>query len=773
MPLSNTDGICAASTNVHGIIAENTPVVDRSPGRVEVSWQRIHDRVARAGYDKDKLRVSVYVNGIEHPEAKELPFTTVKAVFGEEAPHKQYDYYVIHKLKQSDGTIKIIDISGFNLKEITDPATVEASTFNGTFPGETFKVHVGKGLQAQGLEDWFTNEGLKRSYKKIVAVPYPKANPEIFQFMNTARQGVKTEAHRLPNGKFTTVTLRKVGSSEKLTVDAKNFSIKPDAAFNGNSFFWDDMIAASEGKAIHDPELAGQAIDFQLALLDFNDGVIPREVRKENLLSLWFTDHVRAGENARPNLNYTNPFLLNLAARNLYANDKTPENFERLKHVSLGMERYIYWMEKNRSIKNAEGQIVGFNGSAYGTGMDNSRGDIGNANEAAALHHGFVDFISYHTTMLNDMDDFNRLFAEKSNLPEERDRYLRVADAARAKADQFKKVINDYYWDPDQCFYYDVNVEKNGRVTRDREYTGVWGFLPLLAEAASEQQVNQIISKKLTPETFGGRFPLPSNMRGSVPDSYLKHRPYETFGETTAEDGFSWRDHGYWDTPATTWPSASALVIEGFHRSGRPDIAARLNTDLLAAQTSTKSWEESYGRAYKIHPNGSVEEKAMPLRHKPHQPRVNEQGVGEFLGWAVAQLGNGLSFHSMGFQPTLRGLNWILPQTLGVGDTMGFSNRPYGGGMLKKIFLHRPNPRKYLLEVESDRPFTIVMDSLPGVDGPRHRVVKVNTGYQQIEMDLGEGSRRFRKLLSGRAGENPVNVGDDIIKALRALPENL
>src|SRR6185503_15460584 len=97
----------------------------------------------------------------------------------------------------------------------------------------------------------------------------------------------------------------------------------------------------------------------------------------------------------KANLTYTNPYLLNWAADKLYRYNPSPDNLALLKRVSNSVERYTAWMEdpKNgRVILDKNGNVIGFNGSALGSGLDNSRLNVGNANELAGHQRGFVDF---------------------------------------------------------------------------------------------------------------------------------------------------------------------------------------------------------------------------------------------------------------------------------------------------------------------------------------------------------------------------------------------
>ncbi|HVK61517.1 MAG TPA: hypothetical protein VM432_08205, partial [Bdellovibrionales bacterium] len=186
--------------------------------------------------------------------------------------------------------------------------------------------------------------------------------------------------------------------------------------------------------APYHPELAKATVKFWLMVQKQNGGVIPREVRKENLISLWFDKTIRDGAEPRANLTYTNPYLMNWVMDALYRFDPSAENLALMKEVSLSIDSYTKWMEANRSVRDRDGLIIGFNGSALGTGADNSRGEIGNKGEDEAYQTGFVDFLAQQIAMLKDKSKWDQIFAdESSNLDEEKS-YRESARAALAKA---------------------------------------------------------------------------------------------------------------------------------------------------------------------------------------------------------------------------------------------------------------------------------------------------------------------------------------------------
>ena len=112
----------------------------------------------------------------------------------------------------------------------------------------------------------------------------------------TVEVEVKMNKEGEPNGVL--LTDKNTGKT-LLEASPKDFYFKLDAAFSGNSFFWDDMFVSLSTVSSH-PWLVRSTIEFWLDVQAANGGVIPREVRKGNLKSLFFPMSLPSAKTRNP-----------------------------------------------------------------------------------------------------------------------------------------------------------------------------------------------------------------------------------------------------------------------------------------------------------------------------------------------------------------------------------------------------------------------------------------------------------------------------------------
>ena len=163
-----------------------------------------------------------------------------------------------------------------------------------------------------------------------------------------------------------------------------------------------------------------------------------------------------------------------------------------------------------------------------------------------------------------------------------------------------KKIINDYYWDAKDGFYYDINC-KNHDFIKVKSIASYW---TLTSGVATKEQADLLVSHLDNPNTFGGMVPFTSISRN---DNDFK------------PNGDYWRG-GVW------LPTAYA-TLKGLKEYGY--IAeARL--------TSLKLLEHMY-RTYTDFEPHTIWEAYSPTEFKP---ATNEKGNGElsrpdFCGWSA------------------------------------------------------------------------------------------------------------------------------------------
>ncbi|NJL25792.1 MAG: hypothetical protein HC902_11855 [Calothrix sp. SM1_5_4] len=717
------------------------PLIKRGDGQVALEWTGIRERIEAVAHEQGiknykDLTASVYVNGVE--VKKDIPWSQTNLLLPESG-RGQIDYYVIYK--RGD---QIVDISKWKMRETTDMMTLAKGSFSGKSPGEQFSVKLSHALKEQGMSEQLTETAVRLGNEKVVWNLSDRASPEVRAFVARAPKGVDVRAEIGANGMPERVAVIDRETQKVLQASPGDIRLKGDAAFSGNQFFWDDMWVAG-GSVEHNPTLARQTIESWLDAHDLTDGPVPREIRKVNGRSLWFAENVRFPEAPKPNLTYTNPYLINWAADKLYRYNPSPENLALLKRVSKSVDKYVAWLEdpkSGRAIRQADGKIIGFNGSALGSGLDNSRMNVGNNNELAGHQRGFVDFLSQQIAMLKDSARWQLLFAREAGSAAEKQQYVDKARSLQRKAMEYTRTLNEKYWDPQRKFYYDIKPRGDGAFARDTSTTPVSGFWPLFAKASDRAKVDEMVAAQMVPEKFGGNAPMPSNSRDTVKyGNEMRELGYEPRRNSATGEIV---DDGYHDKMALWNPNAS-MAAQGFRRSGRPDVAHAVSRDHTArmAESNPLTVEEAYGTDRIVQPDGTVKFKARPLAHAQHQHRA------DFAGWGKVPPIDGVVQDAVGLNPTARhGLEWNLRTPLKVGDRsdgLGVYNLQYNGGNVKTLEISRVSQNEYVLTVESEKPFDLRLGSL--LDGSDRLKTDLQSRSQVIKVSGGNKTQTVRVRL--------------------------
>lgn len=693
------------------------------PGKAKVEWQGIRDRIEATAKehgieDYKDLTVTIYKNGV--PVSENIPWNKTAEVIDVEK-FGQVDYYVVYK--RPDGSIA--DISRWEMRQETkDLRTLAEGSFTGKAPGENFGVRYSDEQKAQGLSEELTRNAVNIANERVAWSVNENAPAGVRKFIEGSDNGVDVVGQMGAKGepeRFV-ITDRKTGKS--MITGPENIDLMDTAGFSSNQFSWDAAMTA-KGSVLHRPWMARSTILKWADILDSTNGA--REVRA-NGRSLWFSENVTFPGKPEANLNYTNPFLLNRAADKLYRFNPSPENLEVLKRVSKSIDKYTAWMENpasGRAIYDKNGKVIGFNGSALGSGLDNSRFNVGNANELAGRQRGFVDFLSQHIAMLKDNAKWHMLFAREATDPAKKAEYVARARELHNKALEYTKTLDQKYYDPVRKFHFDIHPDANGQYVQDHRTTPVSGFWPTYAKAVDRTKLNEIAETQMVPDKFGG--PLPSNSRDTVVWD-PKVRPLEYVPARDPKTG-KIIDSGYHDGDGV-WPPNTTAASDGFNRSGRPDVAHNLTRDMvnLMSGTSTKNVYESY-TFNKVVEDGVTKIDRKPLVHSHHETR------GKFAGWSQTPVTDGAVRDLVGMDPTYRhGMQWNLRTNLTPGkstDLIGTDNLQYMGGNVKQMHLTRLDKNTYQLVVQSEKPFEFRLGSLLNKQG-------------QLTADVNQMSNKIR-----------------------------
>ncbi|WP_289096164.1 trehalase family glycosidase [uncultured Pseudoalteromonas sp.] len=166
------------------------------------------------------------------------------------------------------------------------------------------------------------------------------------------------------------------------------------------------------------------------------------------------------------------------------------------------------------------------------------------------------------------------------------------------KYNNLKTIINKYYWDEKDGFYYDIDAT----TLEPLKVKTPASYWPLLAEVSSQEQAKKMVEHLLDPATFGGARPWVTVARDDP--------------SFTTPDGNYWRG-GVW--LPTAYMATKAIEKYGFHEQA--DKAAKNLLDHML-------------RTYKNYSPHTIWEAYSPTRDTPAEhngERVRE----DFCGWSA------------------------------------------------------------------------------------------------------------------------------------------
>ncbi|MEM1009395.1 MAG: trehalase family glycosidase, partial [Myxococcota bacterium] len=439
------------------------------------------------------------------------------------------------------------------------------------------------------------------------------------------------------------------------------------------------------------PWLVKSTLQFWFDVQDRNNGAIPREVRKINLKSLWFPDHIRLGQPKKQNLTYANPYLLHWVAEFYYRYQagKVPLRF--VLRVIQSIERYVSWVERTRSVRNAKGELIGFSTNALGSGLDNSRGSRGNRHEQGSERATWVDMLALQISMYKSLSRWTHrmlvLKVEGADVPSGKNKWRLKCAAYRKKVSTLERLLRTKYWNEKHAFFFDlVPTTPHGSWKQDVRFHSIAGFWPLFSGSLSEAQLKMMVRRQFQPRSFGGRFPFPANARHALVSGDAK-------------------DDGYWDKWAH-WPSMATIVLHGL-RKKRPGLAHKLSKRFLSAmsEVSTQTVAEFYGE-YK-----DKEGKIRPRigQHGAHKTRL------DFAGWGKVPPVLNMLHDVVGVQPLLRSVRGKVKRTssrlqghilwrifpMRDGERLEVRNLAYAGKRIDKMILRKVRSGHYVVDVHA------------------------------------------------------------------------
>lgn len=168
------------------------------------------------------------------------------------------------------------------------------------------------------------------------------------------------------------------------------------------------------------------------------------------------------------------------------------------------------------------------------------------------------------------------------------------------KYKNLKELVNKYYWNKDDGFYYDVDMNQPEKQYKVKTPAAFW---PMLAGFCSKKQAAALAKHAGNPEVFGGEFPWPSVSRND------KH--FEPKGK-------------YWN--GGIWLPTAYMATKALQRYGYFDVAGRNAFNLVS---------HMYKTFVKQSPH-TIWECYSPTENKPATGKDNIKMVRkDFCGWSA------------------------------------------------------------------------------------------------------------------------------------------
>ncbi len=219
-----------------------------------------------------------------------------------------------------------------------------------------------------------------------------------------------------------------------------------------------------------------------------------------------------------------------------------------------------------------------------------------------------------------------------------------LRDEWKARYDHFKEIVNTYYWDEEDGFYYDIHAKTH-------EFMKVMtpaSFWPVLAEMSSPQQVEKMCRALTDSNRLGGKVPCLSLARNDA---------------DFAENGHYWR--------GSLWIPTAYAAIKGIEKYGKFDLAREMSRRIL----------DHMSRTYRDYEPHTIWECYNPILPEPALSCENPVTVvrPDFCGWsALAPISlfieNVIGIHSVNaFQKEVK---WALPED--TAGKLGIRNLKFG-----------------------------------------------------------------------------------------------
>lgn len=353
---------------------------------------------------------------------------------------------------------------------------------------------------------------------------------------------------------------------------------------------------------------------------------------------------------------------------------------ERIKKVLLDdqfLQRHYYWFDSLKRgtklhFKHAwialEKSNIGYKWGWVQSGMDNTprgRGRKGELLWADALAEQALSAL-YIERLAKELGD------------------KKIEKEFAALYKEHKALLNTYYWDEQDGFYYDLS-EQDTSFVKVRTPTVYW---TMLAEVPDKKQAERLVKYATDPNEFGGQYPWPSVSRS---DKGYNH-----------EIGDYWRG-GIWLPLA--YMSTKALETYGYE-----DVAYENSYKLLSQMSET----------YRTFKPSTIWECYSPSAPRPSERQYKDKRelvTPDFCGWSALGpislfIENVLGFYNIDATKNL--VEW---RKRGDGE-QGLKNLRFGSTVTDIVAKGRQ------VQVKSNKPYTLIIN---------HKKYKIKVGEQTLK----------------------------------------
>ncbi len=279
---------------------------------------------------------------------------------------------------------------------------------------------------------------------------------------------------------------------------------------------------------------------------------------------------------------------------------KDVEHLKELLYEKRYLQRHYDWFESRKVPEKPKGvfartclisEDIGYRWEGGRSGMDNTPRGRDRAQNGKNRPNDpdmlWIDAICQQALSARLISELFSIFGD----PE--------ADIWRARYEDKKRIINTYYWDSKDCFFYDINI-----ATKEfYKVQTIASYWTLISETASKEQADELAKRLSDPQTFGGDVPLVSLARN---------------------DGDFYPDGRYWR--GALWLPTAYMALKGLSSYGYHEKAREASVKII--NHMLKTYE-------KVEPH-TIWECYSPSAPEPSVDPNNTKDVRpDFCGWSA------------------------------------------------------------------------------------------------------------------------------------------